>query len=324
MMSLILALFLAPDGRLRPSWRFWISAVLFVVANIAAGIATRVVMGTTGWASAGAAEAVYRPLALALSLAAFCAMLRLFDRAEGNPLSAMGLGLERAWLRESLVGTALGVGMVTLAVGAIATFGHLSFRTIAAPGVVWYVLVDLWVLLTAAMLEEVAFRGYPFQRLVEGIGAAGAILLLSALFGLIHAANPHARLLGWGTFNTVFIGALLAISYLRTGGLWMPWGIHFGWNAMLGLVFGLPVSGVTQFAVVVRGTAEGPQWLTGGSYGIEASATGAVVIALGMAVLLRITPRRPSVSSPQTTPPDLPTAGSGPHPLANLPGQANH
>ena len=272
-----------------------------MLANIVASILTRVVVRATGWSSLGASEAVFRPLALVLALAAFCAMLRLLDRAEGNPLAAMGLGLDRPWLRESLIGAALGAGMIVLAVGAIAAFGHLSFRIIAGPGVVWYVVVDLWVLATAAMLEEAAFRGYPFQRLVEGIDAAGAILLLSVLFGLIHLGNPHARLLGWGTLNTIFIGAVLALAYLRTGGLWMPWGIHFGWNATLGLVFGLPVSGVTQFAVLVQGEAAGPQWLTGADYGIEASATGAAVIALGLLGLLRLTPQWRSVSSPRTT-----------------------
>ncbi len=311
-MNLIRTLFLAPDRRLRPSWRFWISSGLFVLANLAAGIMTRVVVRVTGWSSLGAAAAVYRPLALVLALAVFWVMLRLLDRVEKDPLATMGLGFHRPWLRESLMGTALGAGMIALAVAAIAALGHLSFRLIAGPTAVWYVLVDLWVLTTAAMLEEVGFRGYPFQRLVEGIDAAGAILLFSIMFALIHTGNPHAKLVGWGTLNTIFIGAVLATAYLRTGSLWLAWGIHFGWNAMLGLVFGLPVSGVTQFAVVVQGEAQGPQWLTGGAYGIEASATGAVVITLGLLVLLRITARRPSVSSPPASPA-----------LANLGAQAN-
>lgn len=299
-------LFLAPDGRLRPSWRFWISSVLFVLANTAAGMVTRIVVHVADLSSFGATEAVYRPVALALALAAFWMMLRRLDHVEGNPLAAMGLGLKRPWLRESLLGTALGAGMITLAVGAIAVLGDLGFRRIAGPNMVLYVLVDLWVLATAAMLEEVGFRGYPFQRLVDGIDAAGAILLFSVMFALVHVFNPHAKLFGWGTLNTVFIGAVLAIAYLRSRSLWLAWGIHFGWNAMLGLVFGLPVSGMTQFAVVVQGEAAGPQWLTGGGYGIEASATGALVILLGLAGVVALTPP-PLASAPAegaTSPPD--------------------
>ena len=141
------------------------------------------------------------------------------------------------------------------------------------------------------MAEEVAFRGYPFQRLVEGIGPAGGIIVLSVFFGAIHLGNPHVSL--WGFLNTIEIGAFFAMAYLRTRSLWMPWGIHFGWNLTLGMGFGLPVSGLNDFAVAVQGTAEGPLWLTGGSYGIEASLTGTVVILVAFFVLVRMTPSRP-------------------------------
>jgi hypothetical protein len=89
------------------------------------------------------------------------------------------------------------------------------------------------------------------------------------LFGSIHLLNPHFAVLPM--VNTMLIGALFAIVYLRTRSLWLPWGIHFGWNFALGVVFGLPVSGITQFSVWNRASATGPEWLTGGSYGIESS-----------------------------------------------------
>jgi hypothetical protein len=297
-LSPIQFIFVASDGRLRPAWRFWISSILFVLTNDVAASLIRL-----GRFPLGAFESLYRPLALALALAVFAAMLRLVDRVEGNPLAAMGLGLQRRWARESLLGVALGAGMITLAVGGIAVLGEVHFSIVSEPYLVVRVLVVLWILANAAMLEEVGFRGYPFQRLVEGIGAPLAVLLFSIMFALIHVANPNAKLWGWGTFNTIFIGAVLAIAYLRSGSLWLAWGIHFGWNATLGLVFGLPVSGITQFAVAVRGTAEGPAWLTGGGYGIEASVTGAVVILIGLAAVLAITrrPATPAFHDAETT-----------------------
>ena len=129
------------------------------------------------------------------------------------------------------------------------------------------------------------FRGYPFQRLVEAIGAGGAILVFSALFALVHFTNPGAN--AWGLLNTVAIGVALSVAYLRTRALWLPWGLHFGWNATLGLVFGLPVSGLRLFNVALRTTATGPSWLTGGSYGLEASLPGACVVLLGLIVVWR-------------------------------------
>ena len=88
----------------------------------------------------------------------------------------------------------------------------------------------------------------------------------------------------WGLVNTVAIGILLSIVYLRTRALWLPWGFHFAWNTVLGLVLGLPVSGLRLFNVAVHGAASGPKWLTGGSYGIEASAPGALAIGVGLLI----------------------------------------
>ena len=85
-------------------------------------------------------------------------------------------------------------------------------------------------------------------------------------------------------YTCTAIGILLSIMYLRTRSLWLPWGFHFAWNTTLGLVLGLPVSGLRLFNVAVHGTANGPRWLTGGSYGIEASAPGAFAIGVGLLV----------------------------------------
>ena len=71
----------------------------------------------------------------------------------------------------------------------------------------------------------------------------------------------------------------------------MSWGIHFAWNTALGLVFGLPVSGLTDFAVILRTRATGPRWVTGGAYGIEGSVVGTIVILLGFILVILLTRR---------------------------------
>jgi membrane protease YdiL (CAAX protease family) len=78
---------------------------------------------------------------------------------------------------------------------------------------------------------------------------------------------------------------LLAFGYLRSRSLWLPLGIHFGWNFALGFMFGLPVSGMSEFAVVVRGSTSGRPWLTGGAYGVENSALAAVLLLLSFPVV---------------------------------------
>lgn len=277
-------------GRLRAGWRFLLGVIVAILANILAGDVAEAVVGNR----LRLLDLVYRPLTAVLLLAGFSLLLVLADRVHGNPLAAMGLG-RRRWLPQFALGCAVAVGMICVAVAGIAVGGHLSF-SIATPNArtAELVLIELTILVTGALLEELMFRGYPFQRLVEGVGPAGAVMIVSALFGLVHLQNPHSS--AFAVVNTILIGVLLSVSYLRTRALWLPWGMHFAWNTALGMGFGLPVSGLNQFAVVVKGNAQGPAWLTGGAYGIEASALGTLVILLGFVPVLLLTRRRRSES----------------------------
>ena len=297
-MNPVVWLFLAPDRRLRPSWRFWVSLAVIVFAAVFSGVLAHLVPRGHGHGG----EFLFRTVFLLALLGGFAALLYLLDRERGYVLGAMGLKLDRPALRDSLAGTALGAGMVAVSVATMALAGRVEFHWIGGPRVLLAILAVAYITAVAAMAEEVAFRGYPFQRLVEGIGPAGGIVVLSVFFGAIHLGNPHVTL--WGFVNTIEIGAVLAVAYLRTRSLWMPWGIHFGWNLTLGMGFGLPVSGINEFAVAVQGSAVGPAWLTGGGYGVEASLTGSVVILIAFFVLLRLTPSRPAPPPPLAKAPE--------------------
>jgi hypothetical protein len=169
----------------------------------------------------------------------------------------------------------------------MAIFGSLvvSFHT---DGHQFFLLfVNLLTLAVAAMAEEVAFRGYAFQRLIDAIGPTLAVLLMSVLFAVMHLFNTNAT--AASTLVTVLAGWLLSIAYLRTRALWLPWGLHFAWNASMALLFGLPVSGLVTFNSVVTTYARGPLWLTGGGYGPEGSAVAVIVIPILVIVLVKVT-----------------------------------
>ena len=87
---------------------------------------------------------------------------------------------------------------------------------------------------------------------------------------------------------TVLSGVLMATAYLQTRALWLPWGFHFGWNAAMAVLFGLPVSGL-DFSAVVSSNSVGPTWLTGGGYGPEGSLTAVVVLVVSLVVLVKMT-----------------------------------
>jgi membrane protease YdiL (CAAX protease family) len=293
-------IFLAADGRLRAGWRFLVSLLVVFAADFIAGHA----VGLLNYGGVLIAETVYRGINLVLLLMGFAILIRVLDGVLRRPLAAMGLGLDRTTLL-GLWGTLLGAAMVAVCVVTIAAMGTLDFEIVTSRRALTRALLAVFLLAIAAMGEEVAFRGYPFQKLVEATGAVGAIVITSAFFGLVHAGNPNAS--GWAVTNTVLFGAMMAIAYVRTRSLWLPWGIHFGWNTALGLGFGLPLSGLRMFAIVIKGRANGPVWMTGGAYGIEGSALGTAVIvaaAVGLMWLTSFPSLRPAVEPAQPLAPD--------------------
>ncbi len=266
--------FLRADGRVRVGWRVLLGILVAIAANMVAASLAAPGPG----AGAVRFDLVYRPLAMLLLIGGFSLLEIFADQVEESPLAAQGLG-GRHWGRDFALGLAIGAGLIAISIAVMAALGRVSFRLVWSGRALADLLAVLVVLATAALTEELMFRGYPFQRLVEAVGAAPAILLLSLLFGFAHARNPHVSRLA--ILNTLLVGVLLAVAYLRSRALWLPWGIHLAWNATLGVAFGLPVSGLREFAVVVKGTALGPAWLTGGAYGLEGSLLATVVIALG-------------------------------------------
>ena len=107
------------------------------------------------------------------------------------------------------------------------------------------------------------------------------------MFAAMHLVNTNAS--AASTLVTILAGWLFSIAYLRTRALWLPWGLHFAWNASMGILFGLPVSGLTIFNPVITTNAVGPKWLTGGGYGPEGSAVAVFVLPVLMIVLVRVT-----------------------------------
>ena len=170
---------------------------------------------------------------------------------------------------EWTLGAALGWGTMVLAVLPMAIFGSLHVHFFTDSRSILLVITNLLALLVAALAEEVAFRGFAFRRLIKATGPITATILMAILFGLVHIANPNAT--GIGLLIAMLAGVVLSIAWLRTHGLWLSWGLHFAWNASMGILFGLPVSGINEFSTVVQTDAYGRRWLTGGDYGPEAA-----------------------------------------------------
>jgi membrane protease YdiL (CAAX protease family) len=259
---------------------FLLAAAFFLIAEGIAGSAAN------GLSSGDSKELVYRCMLLFLLLAGYWAMGYAFQR-QRTPLKSMGLIRRPTALREFGVGAAFGWGAMIVCVLPIAVLGGMTLTFWTGPRQLGLLVVDLVAVLAGTLAEEVAFRGYPFQRLIEAMGPVMATLVISCVFGLVHLENPDATYSS--TLVTVLAGWLLALAYLRTRALWLPWGLHFAWNASMGILFGLPISGLRTFSPVITANAHGPLWLTGDGYGPEGGLITIFVLLISLGVLTWVT-----------------------------------
>ncbi len=202
--------------------------------------------------------------------------VRIYERGR---LADIGLGWSVASRRNLSFGLLGGIGAGLVVVVIPLALRRADLERVPNEHFQWPSLLFVSILLLfGAVGEEMLFRGYGFQVLVKGIGAFATILPVSVLFGLAHSQNLNFSLLA--LVNTILWGVVLGYAYLRSGDLWLPIGLHFGWNWALPLL-GVNLSG---FTMDVTGYAMhwkiGERW-SGGAYGPEGGLlTTAVVIGL--------------------------------------------
>jgi membrane protease YdiL (CAAX protease family) len=202
---------------------------------------------------------------------------------ESRRLTDLGLHWREGSRSNLLTGLVLGVVAATSVILIPVAVGTAQFAHLDNPDISWRGDLFLPVLLLCgAMAEELAFRGFVLQYLTRGWGTWAALLSTGALFGLLHGDNPGATWLS--DVNTALFGVLFGYAVLRSHDLWLPIGLHFGWNITLPFL-GVELSGltirVTGYEVVWN---SGDLW-SGGKYGPEASLlTSAVIVLLFLAV----------------------------------------
>jgi len=224
---------------------------------------------------------LYQRLALsggALSLAAVqsAVMLVVFGaltwsigrRRLGVDARALGLRPLRTGGAGFLRGLALGVVVAALALFVGVPVAGAAWQLDGGAPAAWARSIGLTalVLLPAAFVEELIFRGAPLVALSRSFGRMPAIVGLSTLFGLAHLANPDVTALG--VANIILAGVFLGVIFFTPGGLWTSTGAHLGWNLTLaGLA--APVSGLPIPMPWLDYSPGGPGWLTGGPFGPE-------------------------------------------------------
>jgi len=278
------------DGKLHPAWRvalyllvgfvgsFFVQfavTLLYVLAAMVAG-------GDLGQISAELASSnipqwllvVLEILGLGWVLLVTWAFRRWLDKA---PLRDLGFAPARLG-RETLWGLGLGLASMLLILAAHLALGwadtHLNASGLSITGTLG---VTALVLVPAAAIEEIIFRGYFLQTLENWPGWRPAAIISSLFFGLAHIFNPAFGFLPF--VNIVLAGLLFALLYRLTRRLWLPIAYHFMWNFAQGPLFGFPVSGL-GFGTILKTEVHGPAVWTGGAFGPEGGLIVTGVLAL--------------------------------------------
>ena len=228
-------------------------------------------------------------LAIAVALVGLWKALRRWLEGEGDgeftlPRAGTELG----------GGLALGFLLFSGMALVVLLLGGLRIEGVRGAGQIWAMLA---MGTTSAVFEEVLFRGVLFRHIEAMLGSWAALAITSALFGAAHLGNPDASLFAAFAI-AVEAGILLGAAWMLTRRLWLAVGIHAAWNFTQGWVFSIPVSGGEAPLGLLITRREGPDWLTGGGFGLEASVVAMIAATLAGLVLLVLAVRSGGVRPP--------------------------
>lgn len=215
-------------------------------------------------------------------------MCRRLERRADDTFALPGAG------REYVLGLAAGFALFSAVVAAVAALGGFAVDGVRGLGRLWAMLA---MGVATGLFEEVLFRGIMFRHVEAVAGSWVALAVTSAFFGMAHLANPDAT---WFAALAIAMeaGILLGAAYMVTRRLWLACGLHTAWNFTQGWVYSAPVSGGKAPEGLLVTRLHGPEWLSGGAFGLEASLIALVLATSCGLALLVIAARRGHVVPP--------------------------
>jgi uncharacterized protein len=279
-----------PQG-LRAGWRL----VIFLLMLVAMGALARTIIIRI-LIPAGFSHDKFTPSSIAVPDAFFVCIISLaawvMSKIEGRKIGQYGLPLQQGLMKQLWLGLWIGFLASSATVLIIYLLHGLQIARPTIRGTTILMWAAAWggTFLLSAIAEEFLYRGYAQFTLATGIGFWPAAVVLSALFGFGHLSNKGENL--FGTLSVVSFGLLLCLFLRRTGTLWCAVGFHLGYDWAQTFFYGVPNSGFIPTHNLFTVSLHGPQWLTGGTVGPEASVICPLVLAV-VAILfsLRYRPR---------------------------------
>jgi len=258
--------------------KLW-AVLQFPLTRIVIGFAAIAVFAVLVFATAsalhlhGLAAAAAQLLAGLGAYPVYLAYVRLLECRTAAELPVAGLPLQFG------KGFLIGAALFSTTIVILWWNGAYTVQGVNGPGIMLAPFIGA---LGSAFLEELAVRGVLFRILEQSLGTWLALTIAALVFGLMHGLNPGAT---WNSVAAIALesGVLLAAAYVYARQLWIGIGLHCAWNFTEGGVFGTSVSGGHGHGLL-GAQLTGPEWLTGGHFGPEASIV-AVLVCLPVTVL---------------------------------------
>jgi len=270
-------------GRLRAYIEFLAAVLYFFLAR---AMAHKAVLGFSSVTNDPWLPLLEQAVFVFLLIVGFAGLGLILDH-ELYPIGAQGLPRRAGRGAEFGLGLAVGWAAAVFCVLLLAVGGGIAISLSLQPAAWGWLVADAGFFALVALAEEVAFRGYGFQRFAIAVGPTGAAFGFAAFYAVVQSqlrGATHASI----AVSIVF-SLLLSTAYLRTRALWLSWGLNFAWKASRALLFGLAVSGVTNHSPLGQGDPMGPFWLTGGGFGLDGSWLAFVVLLAALPVVYRVT-----------------------------------
>ncbi|HTE28277.1 lysostaphin resistance A-like protein [Flavitalea sp.] len=264
--------FLQPDRNLRNIW--WV--VLFFLVLAAFTLPLILVATRNGFEITITHQVIIIVLASVISQAL---KKRQFSELTGQ--------INISWLKRLMQGMMIGATLMIIPSVLLLVTGHVTWQ---GSGIdIRTLTLGTFMFLMVAIAEELLFRGFIFQRLIDAFGEWPAQIIISLLFLLTHLDNPGmtGNIKLFASINIFLASILFGLAYIKTRSLAMPIGIHFMANWVQGILLGFGVSGNEQESILIPVFGKSPEYLTGGVFGLEASVPGLICVIAAVVMMYR-------------------------------------